>query len=933
MKAGHINRLMLLILLLGLIYPLSPGYAAIQPQTLTPGEKAAILLDQLSPEERVGQLFLVTYKGTTIGEETQIYDLLTRYHIGGVILLASNDNFVSGENELNAIITVNRELQLNQWSAAQKTAIDTRTGSSNPPQFIPLFITTIQEGDGYPNDQILSGLTVLPNEMAMGATWDPQLVESAGKVLGKELSGLGFNLLFGPALDVLETPRPEGRVDLGTRAFGSDPFWVSILGSAYIKGLHEGSNGKLAVVAKHFPGNGGSDRSPEEEVATVRKSLEQLKNFDLVPFFAVTGNAPSLEETTDALLASHIRYQGFQENIRATTRPVSFDPQAFSLLMHLPPLASWRENGGIVISDNLGNRAVRRFYELSGQTYDARRVALNAFLAGNDLIYLGDVTTGQDTDVIAATIRVLEFFAQKYREDPAFAQQVDTSVLRILTLKYKMYPAFDLDNVIPPLNNISEIGNSSQITFDIARLAATLISPSPAELYDTIPDPPKITEKITFISDIRSAQQCSTCPVQPVFSFDGFEQAVKRLYGPQAGGQIWPANISSFSFSDLKKLLDGDPKAPPIESAIKQSQWIVFAMLDVTDEIPASLALKRFLSERPDLIQHRHLIVFAFNAPYYLDATNISKLSAYYAMYSKNPIFIDVAARILFRELVPAGSPPVSVPGVGYDLISATSPDPDQVIPLSLELPQILQTTPTTINPTTTPQPTAIPEFKVGDPIVVKTGVILDHNGHPVPDGTPVQFISTVAGETSFPQSEVTKSGIAVTTLKLSSPGTWEIRVESEPAKKSDIIRLEIPEVNGEIIIITPSQEPTQTPEPTLTPTVVVPLTEAEVEPPVKLHFTDWMIAFFVSIMMSYSSYRLSVTAGSGRWGLRSAFLAISGGLFAYCYLALRLPGSIYILEKYASWGILIICLIGSGFGVGATRLWRLWNFQQSKKN
>jgi beta-N-acetylhexosaminidase len=96
--------------------------------------------------------------------------------------------------------------------------------------------------------------------------------------------------------------------------------------------------------------------------------------------------------------------------------------------------------------------------------------------------------------------------------------------------------------------------------------------------------------------------------------------------------------------------------------------------LDINDTVPTSLALKRFLSERPDLIQHRHLIVFAFNAPNFLDATNISKLSAYYAMYSKNPIFIDVASRVLFRELIPNGALPVSVPGIGYDIINATSP-------------------------------------------------------------------------------------------------------------------------------------------------------------------------------------------------------------------------------------------------------------------
>ena len=141
-----------------------------------------------------------------------------------------------------------------------------------------------------PTDQILSGLTPLPSEMAIGATWSPELARRVGEVNGRELSALGFNLFLGPSLDVLEMPAVSGG-DLGTRVFGGDPFWVGEMGSAYVEGLHSGSDNKLLVIAKHFPGVGGSDRLPEEEVSTVRKSLEQLKQIELAPFFAVTGNA------------------------------------------------------------------------------------------------------------------------------------------------------------------------------------------------------------------------------------------------------------------------------------------------------------------------------------------------------------------------------------------------------------------------------------------------------------------------------------------------------------------------------------------------------------------------------------------------------------------------------------------------------------------
>ena len=153
---------------------------------------------------------------------------------------------------------------------------------------MPLFIGISQEGDGTPYDQILSGLTPLPSQMAMGATWNTEMARQVGTVAGSELSALGFNLFLGPSLDVVEAPNPSAQIDLGTRVFGGDPFWVGEMGKAYISGLHTGSSSRMVVVAKHFPGRGDSDRSPEEEVPTVRKSLEQLKQIELSPFLAVT---------------------------------------------------------------------------------------------------------------------------------------------------------------------------------------------------------------------------------------------------------------------------------------------------------------------------------------------------------------------------------------------------------------------------------------------------------------------------------------------------------------------------------------------------------------------------------------------------------------------------------------------------------------------
>ncbi len=910
-----------LFLLLILLFPFSGSQAANRPQGLSPRDQAQALLQQLTPEERVGQLFLVTFQGSEAGSQTPIYDLIVNHYIGGVVLLAKNDNFSSDLEGLDQVQGHNRQLQLDRWAASQQTH-QSPSGEAFTPSYIPLFIATSQEGDGYPNDQILNGLTPLPDQMAIGATWNPALAEQAGAVLGKELSALGINMLLGPSLDVLETLQQESGNGLGTRSFGGDPFWVGKMGKAFITGVHQGSQGKIAVVAKHFPGIGSADRLPQEEVATVRKSLEQLENFDLAPFYDVTGNAPSPQATADALLTSHIRYQGFQGNIRATTRPISFDQQAFNLLMTLPPLAAWRQNGGVVISDDLGSKAVRRFFELTNpsQPFDIRRVALNAFLAGNDLLYLGDVTSEENRDAYTTIIDVLAFFSQKYREDPAFAQRVDEAVLRILTLKYRLYGTFSLVYTLPPTEGIEPLSHTSQVPFEIAREAATLISPSLAELEDAIPDPPNRNERIVFITDARSAKQCSQCSEQPILAVDALQQAVIRLYGPQAGRLITPYFLTSYSYQDLIKLLEGDESTFQMQRDLRRANWVVFAMLDVTSNNPTSQALHRFLAERPDLFQQKRLIVFAFNAPYFLDATNISKLTAYYALYSKGPSFIDVAARLLFRELRPAGALPVTVPGIGYDLFSATQPDPKQTITLQLDLPE-----PHTPEATGTPEPQPTPVFNVGNIIPVRTGVILDHNGHPVPDGTQVMFIATLNGEASgLPQTVSTQNGIARTTIQVNAPGVLEIRAESEPAKVSQILHFEIPGGPETHTTTTPTETPTLTPTIVFVPTPLPTAVNAQTSPlQTRPYFSDWLVIMFLVSGLSIASYKLSAYLAQVRWGVRSGFLVLIGGLLAYSYLALGLPGARHLMDTSGAWGIVLVTLLGCGLGILIAWGWR----------
>lgn len=926
-----VSALLIFQVLIGALSPVSQVRAASLNQMTDPGQKAKNLLPQMTPEEKVGQLFMITFKGRSAAADTQIYDLIANWHVGGVMLSEANENFIGPNGTISQAQTLIKALQTVEWDASQTRVQSSDSVLTSPSRYVPLFIGISQEGDQTPYDQLINGVTTLPSEMAIGATWQTSLAREVGAVMGRELSGIGFNLFIGPSLDVLDTTFTETGDDLGTRTFGGDPFWVGEMGKAYISGLHSGSNYQIAVISKHFPGRGSSDRQPGEEVATVRKSLEQLKQIELAPFFAVTGNAPDSASTTDGLLVSHIRYQGFQGNIRATTKPVSFDQTALEQILSLSPFATWRENNGIIVSDDLGSQAVRLFYDPSGTTFDARQVARDAFLAGNDLLFVDNIVSSDDADSYTTITRILEQFARKYREDLAFAQRVDASVLRILTLKFQLYSEFDLDMVLPQTEDLSSIGTYTQAAFDVASRAATLISPSIDDLRSILSRPPTSTERIVFLTDVMSGHQCTLCTEQSVLSVDALQSAVLRLYGPHGGGQVQQTRLSSYSFSDLRQLLDNveTEQTLALTSDLQLADWLVISMRDNAVSRPDSQAFKRLLSEKANLLRNKKVIVFALGAPYYLDATDISKITAYYGLYAKNAAFIEVAARILFQELTPLGASPVSIPGVGYDLIEATSPDPDRVIDLYLDTPDTPAVTITPTIPGATPEATPVPRFQVGDYLPLRTGQILDHNQNVVPDGTVVQFVFTVSGtESSGTQQQiegVTVDGVARATYRILTPGLLEVRAVSNPAITSRILQLDITAgAAAAITVIAPTAMPTETgtPEPTPSPTVEPTKTPVPVNT-ARPGGGEWVLALLMIATSGAVAYYWGNRMFSMRWGVRWALTTMVGGWVCYLYMALGLPGTAVWLEAAHEWGVLIFVAVGLAVGVGCGIEWR----------
>jgi len=961
----------------------------VEPADLTPTPHSAprildtkTILDSMTVADKVGQLFLVSFQGNDVSPESDIATLVRDFRVGGVVLLPSNDNYrnvqassvaITGTATIDQplpatpaqIAALTDALQSLALSAPRDlTAAPTITSTQSitttpvlpeaPPEAnnrpaegvtspqptqiagaeaaaragVPLLIALDWVGDDSSFASGRGGFTPLPSAMAIGGTWSPQLAEQVGAVMGQELEEAGINLLLGPTLDVLDVPRPGNKGDLDTRTFGGDPFWVGQIGQAFIRGMQTGSQGGVVTAAKHFPGQGGSDRGPEDEVATIQKSVEQLRQIELAPFSTVTGGDLSAAGITPALMTSHIRYRGFQGNIRETTPPISLAPQLQDL-MELPEFAAWRAAGGVLISDALGVPALRRYYSPTLSEFPHRRVAQDAFLAGNDILYLGRFAlTDNWDDQVKAIQETITFFQEKYKTDSAFAARVDAAVARILALKLRMHNGeWRLSQLLrDPSTVLERVGESSSVTRAVARAALTLIYPGRDQYADRMPSAPLANEKIVIFTDAREMRECRTCEAVPIIDSRALEEIILQLYGPDATGQIVPGNVQSYTFWDLKATLSAPSDNVDIENAIDEARWIVFAQLDRRpDEYPESAALSEFLARRSDGLRDKRLVVFAFAAPYYLDTTEVSKLTAYFGVYAHTAPFLETAVRALFREFTPVGAPPVTVTGINYELINQLEPAPGQVISLA----------PIGAGDVITGS------IQVGSQIGLETGVILDRKGHPVPDGTPVEFSLRYPAESLAlaPKVETTVGGRARTVVPLDRPGELWITAQSGEAKNSTRIELRVGgDAPGSIATVVPTPTASPTPEPTITPSPTAtytatpePSATPEPTPPrpapprPRVALPAFMAALIGAALACGAVFVLSKRAAAGVSDVQALVAALWAGVAAWVgyllYAVGWLPGSTAAQLKGWVWVAGAVTFVGGML----TLLWRAW--------
>lgn len=191
-------------------------------------------------EQKIGQMTQADIRKITPDE-------VRRFYIGSVL----NGGNTQPDNTRGASFA--------QWRAATERYHAAALASDMPVKIPLIWGTDAVHGHG-----IVSGATVFPHNMGLGATHDPALVREIGAATAKQVRATGIDWVFAPTLAVVQNYR-WGR---SYESFSSDPAIVRELGTAYVEGLQGklGSDTSAVATAKHFIGDGGTDRGKDRGV-------------------------------------------------------------------------------------------------------------------------------------------------------------------------------------------------------------------------------------------------------------------------------------------------------------------------------------------------------------------------------------------------------------------------------------------------------------------------------------------------------------------------------------------------------------------------------------------------------------------------------------------------------------------------------------------
>lgn len=315
-------------------------------QTPKPVSKVDKIINSMTLEEKIGQMFIVNLEELETGTIYKNYfpktinskqiENLKKYNVGGIIYFSGN------LTTKEALIEYNKNLQLNSK--------------------YPLFISIDEEGGKVSRlgSRGNMGVTKFPPMRSIGDTKDTKQAYNVGVTLGSELKTLGFNLDFAPIADV--NTNPNNPV-IGDRSFGDNQNLVASMVSEEVKGMQEQN---ISATLKHFPGHGDTSTDTHTNRAVVNSDINRLKQVELVPFES------GIKADVDFILTAHISLP----NITGDYTPATMSKEVLTNILRKD-----LEFKGIIITDALDMDAISKYYT-------SEEIALNCINAGVDILLM-----------------------------------------------------------------------------------------------------------------------------------------------------------------------------------------------------------------------------------------------------------------------------------------------------------------------------------------------------------------------------------------------------------------------------------------------------------------------------------------------------------------------------------------------------------------
>ncbi len=532
-------------------------------------------------EEKVGQLFMLAFAGDQL-EEARI--LMEEHLVGGAYI--SNDNVPTASAALHLCNTL------------QSFAANTRLG-------LPLLLGCDQEGTW----SVISAESAMgPGNMALGATGDRQCAYDMYRVIAREMSAVGLNVVLGPAADCNSNPHNS---IIGMRSFGEDPELVAEMTAAAVRGLQD--NGSAATL-KHFPGHGDTRLDSHRGLPTVTRARDDLMRIDLRPF------AAGINAGAKIVMTSHIIFSALDPE-----RPATLSPVILGDLLR-------GELGfeGLVVSDSMNMHSMKR-------NYDPTDSAIQAFKAGVDLMMLAEEHYDHDAAQYLENQRALiRTIIRAVDEDLISAERVDEAVRRVLRLKQEA--GFTTE----PRAGTAIVGaeENRAVELTVARRAVSVLR----DRYGLLPL--NAQRPITLVNTTkRSAYDVLTQtrgigPNQATAAFDAFAQSLA-------------AKCDDLQIVAAEDYANETIPAEGVVVAVSENFTLPGMDFDQSRQAEIIRSLHHAAGER--------LLVVALRDPYEL--ADFPEVGTYVCSFSFRPCAAQAAAEVLLGETEASGRSPVSVPG------------------------------------------------------------------------------------------------------------------------------------------------------------------------------------------------------------------------------------------------------------------------------